>query len=115
MIRIYGASDDLVEFDGVTKPEEIDCHGQDVHLVIGQAEAKEGANASGLRVWLHYTDLGVWAATVLQIEEGVPIPWPVHVVHAMRGASEIGYSVVVEIDAPKDTPVSWQVVDARSY
>lgn len=111
MIRIYGASDDLVEFEGCKAADEIGRYDKDVHFVIGDPEAKPGRDASGLRVWMHYSDLGVWAASVLQLEEDVPIPWPVTI---RTGEPSRGYSVIVEIDAPKDTPVSWEVVESGS-
>ena len=107
-IEIYGASDDLVEVEVGGRPfEEIGCYGKDVHIVVGHERASPGSNASGIRVWMHYTDLAVWAATILQIDEGIPIPWKVTV-----GSDD--YSVLVRIDCPDGTPISWEVVAANA-
>ncbi len=127
MIKIYGGSDDLCEVEGVdlatrtnddgtemksgtgiAKPgvrDEIGCYERDVHFVIGQPEAKAGENAHGIRVWLHYTDLGVWAVSILPLEEDAPCRWPVRV-------RVEGYTAVAEIDAPPGTPVTYTVVEA---
>lgn len=128
MIRIYGGSDDLCEIEGIDlesydtdsdEPasrkgvakadarDEIGCIDKDVHFVIGNAEATSGENASGIRVWLHYTDLGVWSVQLLPIEEDVPCPFPVRVVVD-------GYTAIAEIDAPPGTPVSYVVVEASA-
>ena len=108
MIKIYGGSDDLVEIEGCTSGDEVGCYEQDVTIVVGAPEATGGANASGLRVTMHYGtgDAGVWEARVSPLDEDVPCPWAVKL-------TVEGYSAVVEIDAPADTPVTWTLTKAR--
>jgi len=121
MLKIYGASDDLVELEGIGElvrkcPE---C-GHDIdepsRAVVGHSSGEFGSGdlmvvvggvdgAPGIRVRVRYGRFGVgcWSAEVCQIDEDVPIPWPVSIKHSVRG-----YSVVVEIDAPDGTPVRWE-------
>lgn len=100
MIRIYGASDDLVEIEG-DHNEEVDALNDEVKVTIG-------TDAGGLLVLMRYAAGGMgfatWTAEVGQMAENVEIPWPVHIGHAMRG-SRVGYSVTVEVDCPPGTPV----------
>ena len=123
MIRIYGGSDDLCEVEGIslhanedskggsgvakagTSPDEIGCYDLDVQFVIGYPEARAGDDAHGIRVWLHYTDLGVWAVSVMPIEEDIACRFPVSV-------RVKGYSAVAEIDAPDGTPVTYVKVES---
>lgn len=126
MIRIYGASDDLCEVEGIlfdgdaagsgsgkalrANSDEIGCYEQMVCFVIGNAEATAGKNAEGCRVWFRYAPPkpckeGVWAVTVMPLDENVPCPWPLRI-------SFKDYTAVAEIDAPDGTPVSYIMVPA---
>lgn len=109
MIRIYGASDDLVEIEGHDEADEIDCYDQVVYVILGDT------NTGGIAVRMSYAphflsrDIGqevgfaCWSAEVVQLAGFCPIPWPVSIVHTTRHG--IGYSVEVRIDAPPDVPM----------
>lgn len=135
MLKICGASDDLVELEGIGKlvkacltcGQEIDnptkrygssavvgegseeIGSGDVMVVVGGNlsldESIDPSPTGGIHVRMRYGRFGVgcWSAEVCQIDEDVPIPWPVSIKHGGRG-----YSVVVEIDAPDGTPVRWK-------
>lgn len=131
-MKIYGASDDLVEFEGCSfaerkKPqdafegvtsetgdEEIDCYDKKLLIEVGQVEAKSGENAHGVRVVMVYAstdhDAGVWEARISPLDEDVGCPWPVRVTF---GPPARGYSAVVEIDAPTGTTVRAKELGAR--
>ena len=97
MIYLYGHSDDLVEME--------------VSGIGGLDEEYDGPTSfefgnkdfGGVRVEMTYDSPGVWAAKVSQLEEGVPIPWDIHIKHnhSFDGKS-IGYSVMVILDIPGD-------------
>lgn len=118
MIRIYGASDDLVEIEGHNEGDEIGCYKQAVYVILG------GADTGGIAVRMSYAPhfskkigqevgFACWSAEVVQLAESCPIPWPVSIVHTTSHG--IGYSVEVRIDAPADVPmrVVLAPVDAR--
>lgn len=100
MLRIYGASDDLVELEGIVD-QELGCY--------GVAKIRVGTDEGGVDVLMAYAPFrgggGTWAAMLAPLDEGVPIPWPVAIKHRER-RGEVEYSVVVEIDCPTGTPVS---------
>lgn len=70
MLKIYGASDDLVEMEGCVN-EEIGSYDAATTITIGGA----------LVVTAQYGKDGgsVWAFTLRQVDEDVPLPWPVRV------------------------------------
>ena len=106
MLKIYGASDDLVEIEG-PGGDEVDCYDSSVLITIGWPEAQAGKDAKGLVVRMRYGSPGfggTWSAEVGQIDEDFPIPWPVRIEVAERP-----YSALVIVDCPDDTPVSWKV------
>ena len=87
-LRIYGASDDLVEIEGWME-EEIGCYDEPVTLRIG----------SVLRVTMAYDGhAGTWTAKLEQEDEGGIIPWPVTV-------TTVKYSICVVIGCPPGTRV----------
>ena len=123
MIRIYGASDDLIEIEGITGGNAGDNH---LELNGDRAVLIFGDKTGGVCVVMKYHDIrmipdrseghGCWSAQIVQIDEGIPIPWPVTLKHRHRlnwrrlpdGRDEecdgpVAYSVLVEIDAPADT------------
>ncbi len=99
MIRIYGASDDLVEVEAPSGNDELGAFDKEVALLVGTANA-------GLVVRFYYApprqpkngvgDGGTWQARIDLVDEDTPIPWPV----AIKAE---GYTVVVEVDAPAST------------
>jgi hypothetical protein len=93
-VKIYGASDDLVELEGGPDgDDEIDALDRDVRITIG-SDAH-----GGIVVVMSYApgdvEDGVWQARLSPIAEDVACPWPVRVECK-------GYSAVVEIDCPRD-------------
>lgn len=108
MLRIYGASDDLVEIEGHFE-EEIDCYDSAVVITVGWPEASPGENARGLRVYIRYAPdwakTGVWPVAVAPLDDDAEIPWPVSVTLGGRG-----YSSELTIDCPDDVPVSWKKI-----
>ena len=116
MIRIYGASDDLVEIEGHPDGEEVGCYDKDVVVIIGTMTA-------GLVVRMSYdgatvpesaglgeVGFGCWSARVVQVAEDAPVPWPVTITTAGSSSGAVGYSVCVNIDAPAGTPLVCKVV-----
>lgn len=108
MLKIYGASDDLVEIEGHVE-DEIDCYNTSVVVTVGWKEAAPGRDAQGLHVKMTFapkwTETGVWTAELSPLDEDVEIPWPVYVKLGGRG-----YSAEVLIDCPDDVPVTWKEV-----
>jgi hypothetical protein len=98
MLKIYGASDDLVELERLTSfgqwssVDEVGGYEEIVQVTIGRDDG-------GLIVEMHYGELGVWSAKVSQIGEDVPIPWNV----SIETQDDVGYSVAVLVDCPDDT------------
>lgn len=96
-IRIYGVSDDLTVIDG------------DVHEEGGATSTVTvGTVTGGVVVGMRYKGPApVWSATVRQIDEGVPIPWPVTISCAPASGlpDPRSYSAMVTIDCPPGTPV----------
>jgi hypothetical protein len=91
MIVVYGHSDDLVEVEGAGFDDEADG---DSRLVFGNKED------GGVQVDMRYVTPGVWAATIQQLGDEVPIPWDIQV-------SNTAYTVRVEIDIPDDSTVDY--------
>jgi hypothetical protein len=91
-LTMYGASDDLVEADGIPGADEFDCYqprpGEDIHasFVLG----------GRMRIRAIYD--GCWSFAIGQVEEETPLPdWPIRI-----SQHERGYSTLVEIDVPDD-------------
>ena len=115
MIRVYGASDDLVYVEGHDSVDEIGCFDHDVILVLGEVPS------GGVALRVSYkprfdvapkppglTDpvgWACWSIEVCQLAEECPIPWPITVAHEAQRDGSVGYSVVVSIDAPSSTPL----------
>ena len=98
MIRIYGASDDIVEIEGDVNEETSPGRS----IVIGTKVD------GGLVVSMKYgVGAAVWQARVRQIDEGIPVPWPVTIGNAEPHGfpDPQTYSVLVTIDCPAGTPV----------
>lgn len=107
MIRIFGNSDDQVYVvqDGATK--QLECQRDEVTIGIGLNASPPG----GCFVTMRYgvgCSIGVWTATIAQIDEGIPIPWPIRIENA-KNNEQVGplHSVAVVIDCPPGTP--WEM------
>ena len=104
MIRIYGASDDLVEIEGHPKGDEVGCYNQRVVVVIGD-EATGGVAVRmsyGTKEFPRSVGFACWSAEVVQLSEECPIPWPVTI-------TTQDYSACVNIDAPGTVPLTFEV------
>ena len=116
MLRVYGASDDLIEIDGA----DLDWNDDNSVLTgsTGHDSEELGTSESGgmgivevgtqetggCRIRAMYTvglpfNPGVWALSVEQLEEETPLMWPVRVVEQHQ------YSVAVVVDCPDGVPV----------
>lgn len=105
MLRIYGNSDDqvYVEQDGLRRQLAVAVQDDEVTIGIGL----NAQPAGGCFVTMRYGAgcIGVWTATVAQIDEGIPIPWPIRIEMA-KPEDNIGpvHSVAVVIECPPLTP-----------
>ncbi len=114
MVRIYGASDDLVEIEGHPDGDEVGCYEQDVIVVLGDEKG-------GVLVRMSYSPrftgapglpdaaFGCWSAEVAPIGEDVPMPWPVTITNPIeqRAGGPRGYSACVSVDCPADTKLAF--------
>lgn len=96
MIRIYGSSDDLTVIEGDVNEEG-----------TAKSTITVGSPTGGLVIKMRYKGPDpVWSATVVQVGEYVPIPWPVRISEApISGTNTGSYSAMVTIDCPPGTPV----------
>lgn len=108
MVKIYGASDDLVEIEGHPDGDEIGCYDRDVVIMLGTVET--GGIAVRMSYAPRFSALGdgvaaaCWSAEIAQLDEDRPIPWPVRL-------GTVRYSVAVLIDAPPETPLRFIAVN----
>lgn len=106
MLRFFGASDDLAECRGDVEGE-IGCFDCEVEVRIGEPDG----GCYVLISYEHGIPCPCWAVSVVQLDEGVPIPWPIRVgtidrVNEVFGG--VGYSACAEVDCPPGTPVFWR-------
>lgn len=96
---IYGASDDLVETDGVNGCDEFNVNPQGESGYAGTFVLSGG----GQTMKIHAFYDGCWHFSPAQLDEGVDLPaWPMRIT-AHRIRDEIGYSTLIEVDVPDDT------------
>lgn len=96
MIRIYGASDDLVEISGCEGADEF-CTDRFVANIVGPGAAEQ------IHVHVWYDEDGTWQISIGQVDEDVKLPaWPLKFSQGVKGETA-AYSVVLEIDAPEGT------------
>ena len=129
MLMLFGYSDDIVEVEGLRidkvcqacghvdeEPtsghvesgirKEIGCYDQNVEFVVGDPDT------GAVEVTMHYNVLGVWSATVGRVLEDIPVPWPVVISDGHKELDIPPYSVVVMIECPDGTEVTWKKVAA---
>ena len=108
MVRIYGASDDLVEIEGLTgmrspcqrDAEELDDYDRVRVFMIGD-------EPNTLRVEVGYTPRG-WEFSLSQPDnddDNAALPFPVRIAQAT------GYSLAVVVDCPPGTIITWDGAD----
>ena len=103
MLRMYGASDDLIQFEGAVDAE-LETHAE-LHVLVGTEQ-------DGLIVSFEYDypfiPLAGWTAKLTQTRETGLFPW------AVRGGTK-GHSVLIEIDCPAGTPVLVKSYDSQTW
>lgn len=95
-VKFYGASDDLVEIEGIKGEDEFYFHPTcESEKGIGLSQAfLVGSGAGGLKVYAIYD--GCWHFSIGPIDEDIEMPqWPIR-----YSLYESGYSVLLEIDVP---------------
>lgn len=97
-VKISGASDDCLEFDGYISEE--------YYIGSSYAEATLIApNGDGVRVTGVYTDGGTWAIGLAPLEEDTQIPeWNIRFVPST--SRENAYTAVIALDVPDGTVVA---------
>ena len=72
MLKIYGASDDLVEIEGHVV-DEIDCYDSNVILTVGWLDEKTPQASRGLYVIMRYSPShlgnGCWSAELAPLKK----------------------------------------------
>ena len=102
--QIYGASDDLVETNGISGCDEFGAYPLN-NEPSGFAGSFVLAGPGGsMRILAFYAPFSVgpcWTFAPMQMDEDVPFPdWPLRI-HSGKPAR--GYSTVLEIDVPVGT------------
>lgn len=94
-IRIYGASDDLIEVEGCEGADEFNSYEDGPVMWRGDLRAPDGE-----AVRAHAVFDGCWSIALGQRDEYDPFPtWPITVARHPN----MTYSTMVEIDAPDGT------------
>lgn len=96
IITVYGASDDLVEIEGVKGADEFSTNGH----WIGVIEAPDGKTAL---LYADYRNNGTWTVSLGQYEEDYELPnW---VVITLTNLAVCSYSTLVHIHVPEGTTI----------
>lgn len=108
-LLIYGASDDLIYFEGIPDGDEFNIYNADDNLVHGEFEIV--SNEGRLRIYPIYD--GCWMFAIGQVwdlSNTYPLPnWPIVVTQH----SEIRHSVLVTIQVPDDATLLRCSVDGE--
>lgn len=96
-VTVYGASDDLVEIEGINGADEFNCDGK----WVGVLEAPDGGTAL---LYVDYRDNGCWTVTIGRFEEEYALPaWPVVFT---ANDKECKYSTYATITVPDGTTIT---------
>ncbi len=96
-VKVYGASDDLVEIEGIPVPDEIGAWDREVAVRIGGDNGLVVKNRHDGKIgWITSVHMGP------RVDDGDPLLWPVSV-----EMSPTGYSLAVIVECPDGTPVEW--------
>jgi len=88
--KFYGASDDLIEVEGIKGGNEFNVIADGPHMASFNLGGK-------MRVHAIYD--GCWSFAPAMVDESIPLPdWPIRV-------KQEGYTTVLEIDVPDDVKV----------
>ena len=95
LFSIYGASDDLIETEGVSGCDEYGAYNVESTTFI----LNSPSTGASMKLVTRYNINGTWSTSIDMIDEDIPIPnWPIEISMAPRG-----YSTLVEITVPDDT------------
>ena len=105
-IRMYGASDDLVEVEGTDSAIDRTAAPDNSENVAGpggqggefNVTSEEATFIIGGQVRVFSVYDGTWSFAVGMVDEDTPLPWPVRV----QACPEVAYSVEVLIEVPND-------------
>lgn len=91
---MWGASDDLLDFDGDVYGE-IGCYDRPAYVRV------QGEGCGAFFVWRYASTGpgGVWSCEVRQIEEGLPLP-VINIKAESRRSGSVGYSPLVHVEGP---------------
>lgn len=94
-IRIYGASDNLIEVEGCEGADEFNTYEHGPVMWGGDLRAPDGEQMRA-----HVVFDGCWSVALGQVDEDKPLPaWPVTIAQHRS----LPYSVMAVIDAPEGT------------
>jgi hypothetical protein len=93
-IRIYGASDDLIEVEGCENADEFNSYEKGPAVWRGDLRAPNGEVMRA-----HAVFDGCWSVALGQADEEPMPTWPI----SIQQHRSITYSVMAEIDAPDGT------------
>lgn len=97
-LKIYGASDDLIEVDGFDG-DEIGCFGDEVRK--GHIRISSVSENAAMDIHCFYGLSGAtWAFAPSMIEEDCPLPFPVRIEQGTKDNCD--YSTVCTVDCPDD-------------
>lgn len=98
----YGASDDLVEVEGIKGGDEFTVDNKDgATFVLG----------GRIRIRLEYGRGGVWTATIGQVNADVPLPSAPDWFIRVSRHPQVDYSVRVEVECPDDATLVREYTD----
>lgn len=93
VVKVYGASDDLIEFEGAVSDE---FNAYDTDFWVGELVVENG---DGLVVTAAYVHNGTWAIGVAPLDEDVFLPnWKITV----GNADDNTYSAMLTIEIPDE-------------
>jgi len=94
-LKMYGASDDLVECEGIPGCDEFDVYDETPQFIVNHVNHMEGS----LLITAVYS--GAWAFAIADNSDdydGLP-PWPIR----RTWGNDVPYSETIEIDVPEGT------------
>lgn len=110
-LKIYGASDDLIEVDGDLREEfYADKIGKGLEGKTITLSRIVGGTVEGLDIHVRYERGGVWSVAVSQLDEDIDLPdWG----YALKNES---YSTVLELDrVPEDVIMTANGSEDQNY
>ena len=101
LLKIWGSSDDLIEFEGFEDGDEFGHYARDSEYIIS------GLGEDLCYVKASYGYNGVWRFALGPVEDEGPFPkWPISIRQGSRETGENGYTTVIEIEIPDDVKLS---------